>query len=149
MRHLFVAHCLGAIATGGLLGLVSSVDAPVQAAPVTYDFTVTVTTGTLAGKSFNGSFSYDDAQLKGEGTETLGVAQGLSVCMNYIGGQYREKDDSSYPTFPKLIFENGKITQLNFWVQPDRRVEWWNLPGWDVALTQRSMAASSLDCKKP
>lgn len=53
------------------------------ASPITYDFTVNVTQGSLAGKSFSGNFSYDDSTLKGIGAEELGVAEGLTVCMNF------------------------------------------------------------------
>ena len=105
------------------------------AVPVTYDFTITVTKGGLAGNSFNGSFSYDDAKLKGTGVEELGISEGLTTCLNYLGRTYRETDDTSYPTFPTLRFEDGKIAQLNFWIQPNQRVNWWNLPGWEVKLS--------------
>jgi hypothetical protein len=119
------------------------------AVPVTYDFTVTVTQGSLAGKSFNGSFSYDDAKLKGTGVEELGIAEGLTTCMNYFGRTYRETDDTSHPTFPKLRFEDGKIVQLDFWIQPNQRVNWWNLPGWEVKLSGRQMRDSTVpNCQK-
>ena len=122
-----------AIATTLLSTVVTATQA--YAVPVTYDFTITVTKGGLAGNSFNGSFSYDDAKLKGKGVEELGIDQGLTTCLNYLGRTYRETDDTSYPTFPKLRFEDGKITQLNFWIQPNQRVNWWNLPGWEVKLS--------------
>lgn len=57
----------------------------VQASSITYDFTVNVTKGALAGNSFNGTFSYDDSTLKGTGVEQLGIERGLTVCMNYFG----------------------------------------------------------------
>jgi hypothetical protein len=122
-----------AIATTLLSTVVTATQA--YAVPVTYDFTITVTKGGLAGNSFNGSFSYDDANLKGKGVEELGIDEGLTTCMNYLGRTYRETDDTSYPTFPKLRFEDGKIAQLNFWIQPNQRVNWWNLPGWEVKLS--------------
>lgn len=121
---------------------------PVHAAPVTYDFTVNVTKGALAGKSFNGTFSYDDATLKKIGIEELGVAQGLTACMNFFGRNYRETDDSNYPTLPKLIFENGKIKQLDFWIEPNKRINWWKLPGWEVKLSKRATAGVA-NCPKP
>ena len=136
-----------AIATTLLSTLVTATQA--YAVPVTYDFTITVTQGRLAGNSFNGSFSYDDAKLKGTGVEELGIAEGLTTCMNYLGRTYRETDDTSYPTFPKLRFEDGKIAQLNFWIQPDQRVNWWNLPGWEVKLSEPQMSDSTVpNCQK-
>jgi hypothetical protein len=119
------------------------------AVPVTYDFIVTVTQGRLAGNSFKGSFSYDDAKLKGTGVEELGIAEGLTTCINYLGRTYRETDDTNYPTFPKLRFEDGKIAQLNFWIQPNQRVNWWNSNGWEVKLSEPQMSDSTVpNCQK-
>src|SRR6476646_2183061 len=98
-----------------VLGVTAIATSPVQAIPVTYDFTVNVNKGSLAGQSYSGTFSYDNAKVKGTGIEEVGVAQGLTVSMNYFRRTYRETDDSSYPAFPKLIFENGKLKQLDFW----------------------------------
>lgn len=133
----FFSALPGAIALTATLTLVSTVTQSVQAAPVSYDFTVNVTKGRLAGKSFTGTFSYDTAKLQGKGIEELGVAQGLTVCMNFFGKNYIETNDSSYPTFPKLIFENGKVKQLNFWIEPGKRIVWWGLPGWEVKTSLR------------
>ncbi|UNU24979.1 hypothetical protein [Microcoleus vaginatus] len=136
-----------AIATTLLSTVVTATQA--YAVPVTYDFTITVTKGGLAGNSFNGSFSYDDAKLKGTGVEELGIAEGLTTCLNYLGRTYRETDDTSYPTFPTLRFEDGKITQLNFWIQPNQRVNWWNLPGWEVKLSEPKKSDSTVpNCQK-
>jgi hypothetical protein len=136
-----------AIATTLLSTVVTATQA--YAVPVTYDFTITVTKGGLAGNSFNGSFSYDDAKLKGKGVEELGIDEGLTTCLNYLGRTYRETDDTSYPTFPKLRFEDGKIAQLNFWIQPNQRVNWWNLPGWEVKLSGPLKGDSTVpNCQK-
>ncbi|MEG4227696.1 hypothetical protein QUA35_16955 [Microcoleus sp. N9_B2] len=136
-----------AIATTLLSTVVTATQA--YAVPVTYDFTITVSKGGLAGNSFNGSFTYDDAKLKGKGVEELGIDEGLTTCMNYLGRTYRETDDTSYPTFPKLRFEDGKIVQLNFWIQPNQRVNWWNLPGWEVKLSEPKMSDSTVpNCQK-
>ena len=136
-----------AIATTLLSTVVTATQA--YAVPVTYDFTITVTKGGLAGNSFNGSFTYDDANLKGKGVEELGIDEGLTTCLNYLGRTYRETDDTSYPTFPKLRFEDGKIAQLNFWIQPNQRVNWWNLPGWEVKLSGPLKSDSTVpNCQK-
>ncbi|AFZ07139.1 hypothetical protein Osc7112_2729 [Oscillatoria nigro-viridis PCC 7112] len=136
-----------AIATTLLSTVVTATQA--GAVPVTYDFIVTVTKGGLAGNSFNGSFTYDDAKLKGTGVEELGIAEGLTTCINYLGRTYRETDDTSYPNFPTLRFEDGKIAQLNFWVQPNQRVSWWNSNGWEVKLSEPQMTDSTVpNCQK-
>lgn len=136
-----------AIATTLLSTVVTATQA--CAVPVTYDFTITVTKGGLAGNSFNGSFTYDDANLKGKGVEELGIDEGLTTCINYLGRTYRETDDTGYPTFPKVRFEDGKIAQLNFWIQPNQRVNWWNLPGWEVKLSGPLKSDSTVpNCQK-
>lgn len=120
-----------------------------HASTITYDFTVNVTKGSLTGKLFSGFFSYDDSILKGAGVEELGVSQKLTVCMNYFGRNYNETDDRDHPAFPKLIFENGKIKQLDFWVQPNKRSIWWNIPGWEVKLSMRKNSPTAVpNCQK-
>jgi hypothetical protein len=134
-----------------ILGVATIATRPAQAAPVTYDFTVDVSQGALAGQSYSGTFSYDDSGLKGTGTETLGVSQGLTVCMNYFGRNYTQVNDRDYPNFPALVFENGTIQYLDFWIQPSNRVVWWNLPGWKVNLSKRqgeSQATGASSCQQ-
>ena len=109
----------------------------VQAFPVTYDFTVVVTQGSLAGNTFNGSFSYDDGQLSGVGAEEIGIADGLTVNMTFFEQDYTEIADTDYPAFPKLIFEDGEIQRLDFWIEPGERGVWWGLPGWEIELSPR------------
>lgn len=147
MLNVFSKHSF-AIATTALSTAVITIS-PAHASTMTYDFTVNVNQGSLAGQSFNGTFSYDDATLKGTGVEELGVAQGLTICMNYLGRNYSETDDTSYPTLPKLVFDNGQIKQLDFWIQPNKRVNWWDLPRWEVKLSVRKATASAIsNCQK-
>jgi hypothetical protein len=68
--------------------------------------------------------------------------------MNYFGRNYTEASDRDYPRFPTLLFENGKINQLDFWVQPQNRVVWWNLPGWEVNLSRRQAGADVPNCQE-
>ncbi|MGB3401468.1 MAG: hypothetical protein WBA77_02120 [Microcoleaceae cyanobacterium] len=110
----------------------------VQAAPVTYDFTVVVTEGSLSGNTFSGSFSYDDAMIEGVGTETVGVEEGLKVNMNFLGEDYTETADIDYPKFPRVIFEAGEIQRLDYWIEPGERGIWWGLPGWEIELSPRN-----------
>ena len=117
---------------------------PSLAKPITYDFTVEVSQGSLAGSIYTGSFSYDDEQLTGVGKEEIGVTDGLKVQMNFFGEDYTEADDRDYPGFPKLIFENGNIQYLDFWVEPNERVVWWGTPGWKVELSPRSLQPNGI-----
>ena len=110
---------------------------PTLAKPVTYDFTVTVTQGSLAGNVYTGSLSYNAEQITGVGTEELGVQEGLTVKMNYFDRDFTEVDDKDYPQFPKLTLEAGDVKQLDFWVQSNERSIWWNQQGWEVELSPR------------
>ena len=109
----------------------------VQTVPVTYDFSVEVTQGPLAGNKFNGSFSFDKALAKGVGQEEMGVSDGLKVKMKFFEQEYTEKSDQGYPEFPKLILEDGQVKRLDYWVEEGERIVWWGLPGWEIDLSQR------------
>jgi hypothetical protein len=85
--------------------------------------------------SFDGSFCYDAAVVSGEGTEIIGVDEGLKTSVLFFGEVYTEADDSNYPEFPQLTFTDGEVEQLDFWIEPGDRLMWWNIPGWDVTLT--------------
>lgn len=108
------------------------------AKPVTYDFTVDVTEGKLAGKSFDGSFSYDDEAVSETGTTAIGITEGLQVEMTFFDRSFTAEDDVNYPEFPQLVLEEGEVQKLEFWVEPGaERGSWWDLPGWNVELTPR------------
>lgn len=106
-----------AIATAGLSLAVTTVR-PVQAATISYDFELNTTNGLLAGQKGQGSFSYDDSTLTGNGLESLGRKQGLSVQLNFLGNNYTEADDvndNDDPTDiePLVDFSNGNLSGLN------------------------------------
>jgi len=83
----------------------------VQAATVTYNFTVNVTSGNLAGQTGSGSFSYDDSSLTGRGLETLSVD---SLSFNFLNNLYTDNDDYFYPQgYPTLDLNNGSVVGLN------------------------------------
>lgn len=110
---------------------------PIQAKPVTYDFTIVVREGSLAGNTFQGSLTYDDEVITGRGAEKINVVHGLKTNIDFLGQEYSEKEDRNYPEFPKLTFRNGKIHFLDFWIEPGKRSIWWFREGWDIQLTPR------------
>lgn len=119
---------------------IACVSLPVEAiaGPVTYDFTVTVTEGKLAGISFGGSFTYDDDAVSERGMTAIAVEDGLTVDMTFFDRPFTAKDDIDYPEFPQLFFEDGEVQKLEFWVEPgEERGSWWDLPGWNVDLERR------------
>ena len=133
MTHSSIAKISAtAIATAGLslLALTHSL----QAAPVTYHFTVEVTEGSLAGNTFEGEFTYEDSALTGQGEEVLRVEDGLSASMTMLGQTIAETDDVDYPDYPQLLFSDGEVDRLEFWAESEDRGSWWTLPGWDVTL---------------
>jgi hypothetical protein len=68
------------------LGATAIATSQAQSSIVTYDFTVNVTQGSLAGQSYSGTFSYDDSTLKGTGAGLTQLAQ-------------RERSNSTYALF--------------------------------------------------
>ncbi|MGK7932787.1 MAG: hypothetical protein AB4041_15330 [Microcystaceae cyanobacterium] len=130
-----------------LMSLLSLVNPSVsQAKPIIYDFTVRVTDGALQGNSFQGFFIYDDESVSGSGKEEIGVEEGLKVCMNFFGQNYAETNDSNYPNLPKLTLNDGEVENLDFWIEEERRLPWWNLQGWEVSTTQRETSEDLPTC---
>lgn len=79
---------------------------------VIYDFRVNVISGSLKGRQFEGSFSYDPSMLKGKGQETIKVQE---IEFNYLS-KYTQQDgipDISFTdgNFEKLIWVAGKQTE--------------------------------------
>ena len=105
---------------------------------ITYDFTINVTAGPLANNTYMGSFSYDPTTVTGEGLEEIGVDDGLKASIVFFEEEFTEADDSNFPDFPVLVFEDGEIVRLDFWVEEGDRLVWWNTPGWEVEAEVRS-----------
>jgi hypothetical protein len=73
------------------------------------DFLVNVVSGSLKGKQFKGSFTYNPLLLKGKGQETINV---LSAEFNYLS-KYTETPNISFTdgNFERLIWVSGKSTE--------------------------------------
>jgi|LakMenEpi09Nov12_1017454.scaffolds.fasta_scaffold00837_3 hypothetical protein len=73
------------------------------------DFLVNVISGSLKGKQFKGSFTYNPLLLKGKGQETINV---LSAEFNYLS-KYTETPNISFTdgNFERLIWVSGKSTE--------------------------------------
>ena len=110
-----------AFVTAGVVVSFTAIEAnpvkPVLAATVTYDFTVDVTSGSLAGTQGFGFFSYDDSTLTGSGLETLGVNEDLTISFNFSGKVYNEADDVGFPYFPFVQFQDNSFLGLSFFRQ--------------------------------
>jgi hypothetical protein len=119
-----------AVATAGAaLSLVVSEATPTQAATITYDFTLTLTSGvgalqSLVGNQYNGDFSYDDSQIYFSDPRFGGfgyTTYPTDFSLNFNNINYTEADLLPYMrgrggTF--LEFNNsGDSFQLgNFWL---------------------------------
>lgn len=96
MKHTFISLVSGAVLAAAV---------PVaQAATVSYSFSVAVDSGALAGQTFVGNFSFDDAQVPGAGiggedlftltSFNFGFGGGLSLAdlaygdAAFLGGQF-------------------------------------------------------------
>ncbi len=97
------------------LGVAAIKTNSVQAATVTYDFNVDVTTGSLADNLYEGSFSYDDSTLTGIGRETVGIEDELSIDFEFLGKTYTEENDNNVSfNFPIVEFNNGSLVGLQY-----------------------------------
>jgi hypothetical protein len=91
-----------------------------QAATVTYNFEVNVTSGNYFGK-YNGQFSYDDSVLTKRGEEIVTQANGdLSLLFNFLNKTYTSGDELEFPTFPGVYFRDGLLYGLSFLVVPPK-----------------------------
>ena len=99
-----------------------------QAATITNNFRADVTTGSLAGQSFFGSFQYDDAALTDTSIQIIDPINGnqiinhsnglLDLSFDILGTTYTEESDAGFPDFPQLNFQNGSFQFLDFLVFP-------------------------------
>lgn len=106
---------------------------PVHAFSVTYDFRVQInsdayeTQGLSKGTIEQGSFTYDNDNLTGSGSEYLSPLQGnLKLTFKFLNNIYTEKDDLNYgsslysPDYPALLLNNGELVGLDFLVVPSQ-----------------------------
>ena len=94
--------------------IATATQSPAQAATVGYSFTANVSSGPLAGNNYEGNFSYDDSTLTGNGLESLGVAQGLSINFDFLGKTYTAQDAVSSGYDPQVSFEGGNLLGLRY-----------------------------------
>ena len=66
----------------------------------------------------SGSFSYDDADISGNGTEVINAEQNLTVTFTILGQTFTDVDDLDYTVFgsPDLTFDNGTPVFLDFFL---------------------------------
>jgi len=93
---------------------------PAQAFSMTYDFTVNITAGTYSGKSYAGSFKYDNANLTGSGLEFVSPTVGnLGIQFSFLNKSYTQlQDRDASLDFPRAYFQDGTLLGLSFLVVP-------------------------------
>ncbi|OLP16018.1 hypothetical protein BST81_23455 [Leptolyngbya sp. 'hensonii'] len=99
----FTVALVGAAAVS-LAGTLTEV---VQAATVTYNFKAEATTGINAGQSYLGSFSFDDAQLTGTGSELASLSK---LTFTFAGKTF----DETFDSLAGVGFEEGQFAGLNY-----------------------------------
>lgn len=87
----------------------------VQAATVTYDFDVKLTSGLLNNNLYKGFFSYDDSNLTKVGQEKIEIEDNLSLSFDFLDVSYTEVSDVNYNFgFPFVEFNNGNLVGLAY-----------------------------------
>jgi hypothetical protein len=86
----------------------------VHAAPITFPWTVTVSSGPFAGAIGSGSFSYDDSALNIDGDGILDPADGLTLELTLFGQTFFETNDIDYNAYPILTVESFVPTFMNY-----------------------------------
>jgi len=81
---------------------------PINAASITYDFEVNVSTGSLLGDTYSGSFEFDDSTLTDVGEESLSVSE---LSFNLLGVNFTE---ASFFNPVLARFDDGDFSGLNF-----------------------------------
>ncbi len=105
----------------GATALSSTLNAePARAFSITYDFTVDITSGTYSGKSYTGSFKYDNANLTGSGLEFVSPTVGnLGIQFSFLNKSYTQQQDRDASLdFPRAYFQDGTLLGLSFLVVP-------------------------------
>jgi PEP-CTERM motif len=77
---------------------------PAQAAIITYDFTVDITSGPLLGNQYNGFFSYDDASPSGAG----------NLLIPYFDVTEFNFDFPQRTNTPSQLFIDGRVFPFSF-----------------------------------
>ena len=81
----------------------------VNAVSITYDFEVTIDSGSLDGQIFPGSFTFENSSLLGSGEEFLSVSD---LSFTFQGVSYTEADS------PEAAFLDSDFLGLNFSPDP-------------------------------
>ena len=84
-----------------------------NSATVTHNLTGTVVTpGDFFGETGIGSFSYDDAVIKGPGSQSIDAFSSLSIDLTIFGQTFTESDDIGGSA--RLKFNDGEPIHLDF-----------------------------------
>jgi len=96
----------------------------INAAPLQFTFDMrvdSVNTGTVViNDIFAGEFFIDDSNFSGIGIEDFSptsppsTGELLSFDVDILSSSFSSGDDFGFPSFPRVIFENGSVTQMEF-----------------------------------
>jgi len=96
----------------------------INAAPLQFTFDMRVDSvsigSVLINDIFAGEFFIDDSNFTGIGIEDFSptsppsTGELLSFDANILSNSFSSADDFGFPSFPRVIFENGSVTQMDF-----------------------------------
>ncbi len=102
-----------------LFALLAAPLSGVQAAPITFGFSLNITSGPLAGNIYGGSLSVDgddcpggicDGGFRPNSTANTLLAFDVTVGSTAVS----MTDDINQPSFPLVVFDNGVIERVDF-----------------------------------
>jgi hypothetical protein len=83
----------------------------------TVNLDLTIANGAFAGNAVTGSVTYDETFVPGTGSVSLSVGSGLLGLLLTLEGQvFDMTNDIDYPSWPRVDFEDGLMTLIDFLV---------------------------------
>lgn len=95
---------------GLLVLLTASTSQAVTMAPLFFE----VFDGPLAGETATGFVSYDETLIDPVSSGEIGVADGLTLELDFLGETFTEADDIDFDGYPLLIYDSGEINALDY-----------------------------------
>ena len=118
-------HFYSALALSCGLGVMVSLASPVQAAEMTFDFTVDIADGPLSGRQFTGSTTFDTDEV------VSGSIEQPEIRFNFLDKIFTEADDIDFffGLFPTVEFEGERFLGINYVVDESAFFNPVDIPG--------------------
>ncbi len=100
----------------GVIACALLMSSAVNATIITNNLFGEVLSGSFAGTTGSGSFSYDNTLITGVGDEML-LGTEFDLEFTIFGQTFTNADDIDYPEFPELVFFDGLVVAIDFVVE--------------------------------